>query len=596
MKIYWTLISTLVMLLCSGSRLIAQENPIDSTYAFVNVQLIPMNQAGSIPGQTVLVHNQRIQAIGPKGEVILPPNTIIIDGTGLYLLPGLTDAHVHLDDKIGARPDFGDAPLFLASGITSVLNLRGEPIHLQWKKSITLGKLLAPNLYTSSEFVNEPRIQTIQEAEAEVERHLREGYDLIKFREVIDFETHRQLTTAGMPEAAYLHLNEKARHMNLPLVGHAPYRVGLTGMLQAGQYLAHLNELSNLYFLPPLDFSQGVFMLLGKYTLVLLIVLAFLWGLGKALGMALPDPSGFKILNSCKSSTLAIFLVLLAPLIALLWILVVPPGLAFGSITLLLALSLLGLFFLLLVILFFIRSIEIIKNVSGYTISKTLMTLILLTALGYSVAVVYWIPFAWRGSDMVMSAVARKCKASGIWVQSTLICQEIYLANKEGYRSHEIAHHPDLTYLPKLLQDRWVGFAHWQRPVTTQLWQRQGDFNKRLLATLNREGVPIMAGTDALGVPLNIPGISLHMEMQLLQESGLSNAEILWTATVAAAQFMGQENEFGTINIGKRADLLLVDGNPLENLTCLQKPKGVMVRGKWLPQERLEHMLNSLAQ
>ena len=103
-----------------------------------------------------------------------------------------------------------------------------------------------------------------------------------------------------------------------------------------------------------------------------------------------------------------------------------------------------------------------------------------------------------------------------------------------------------------------------------------------------------MAGTDAMGAPLIIPGISLHRELQLLLESGLSASEVLWTATVGPAKFLGKEDEFGTIAVGKRADLLLVDGNPLVDLNNLLKLKGVMVRGIWLPKDKLNQMLEEL--
>ena len=89
--------------------------------------------------------------------------------------------HVHLDSLVQARPKFGDAPLFLAYGITTVLNLRGEPEHLAWRQRIRNGKLLAPNLYTSGEFINEPRERTPDEVEREIVSQFRAGYDVIKY-------------------------------------------------------------------------------------------------------------------------------------------------------------------------------------------------------------------------------------------------------------------------------------------------------------------------------------------------------------------------------------------------------------------------------
>ncbi|MGA2858094.1 MAG: amidohydrolase family protein [Candidatus Sulfotelmatobacter sp.] len=107
--------------------------------------------------------------------------------------------------------------------------------------------------------------------------------------------------------------------------------------------------------------------------------------------------------------------------------------------------------------------------------------------------------------------------------------------------------------------------------------------------------MPLLLGTDALGAPLAIPGASAHQELQLLVESGLTPYEALRTATVNPAKFLGKEDEFGTITVGKRADLLLVSGNPLADIHTLQNPVGVMVRGQWLPAEKLQDMLGALA-
>ena len=91
-----------------------------------------------------------------------------------------------------------------------------------------------------------------------------------------------------------------------------------------------------------------------------------------------------------------------------------------------------------------------------------------------------------------------------------------------------------------------------------------------------------------------IPGSSLVRELTLLQLSGLTPFETIRTATVNSAKFLGKENEFGTIAVGKRADLILLDGNPLEELSAFSEPLGVMVRGKWLSREHLDTLLAKL--
>src|SRR5258707_15165443 len=142
-------------------------------------------------------------------------------------------------------------------------------------------------------------------------------------------------------------------------------------------------------------------------------------------------------------------------------------------------------------------------------------------------------------------------------------------------------------------------------PSTRQGWReepkpgiplnRLTGFNQKVAGALHRNGVPIMAGTDAMGLPLVAPGSSLHRELQLLSESGLSPYEVIRSATVVPAAFLGKTKEFGTIAVGQRADILLLASSPLENLEVLKRPMGVMVRGRWLPRQKLDELLKPLA-
>src|SRR5882762_1680257 len=118
---------------------------------------------------------------------------------------------------------------------------------------------------------------------------------------------------------------------------------------------------------------------------------------------------------------------------------------------------------------------------------------------------------------------------------------------------------------------------------------------KKVTGALYRAGVPLMAGTDAMGLPLIVPGASLQRELDLLTESGLTPYEAIRAATVAPAAFLRKEKEFGTVALGERADLLLVEGNPLQNLDTLKQPIGVMARGHWLTREHLKQLLTALA-
>ena len=84
----------------------------------------------------------------------------------------MTDADIHLDEASGARPDFGDGPLYLAAGITSVVNMRGDEASLELRRRIELGELIAPSLYTAGEFINEPNVTSPEQVAQETARQV----------------------------------------------------------------------------------------------------------------------------------------------------------------------------------------------------------------------------------------------------------------------------------------------------------------------------------------------------------------------------------------------------------------------------------------
>ena len=149
---------------------------------------------------------------------------------------------------------------------------------------------------------------------------------------------------------------------------------------------------------------------------------------------------------------------------------------------------------------------------------------------------------------------------------------------------------PVVDYVTPSLRQAWRAEPRSGIPLN-----RLTGFEQKVAGMLHRRGVPIMAGTDAMGLPLVPPGSSLQKELQLLLASGLSPYEVIRSATVVPAAFLGRSNEFGTIAVGHRADLLLVAGNPLESLEPLKRPIGVMVRGRWLPRKTLDGLVMPLA-
>ncbi|RSK39060.1 amidohydrolase family protein [Mangrovimonas spongiae] len=116
----------------------------------------------------------------------------------------------------------------------------------------------------------------------------------------------------------------------------------------------------------------------------------------------------------------------------------------------------------------------------------------------------------------------------------------------------------------------------------------QHDFHLKIIKQLHEAGVPIICSTDA-GIGITLPGYSIHKELSFYKEAGLSNYDVLKTATVNAAQTHKIMNNMGTIEVGKVANLLLVDANPLSNLSTMQTPKTVFIKGKKLEETHLDY-------
>jgi imidazolonepropionase-like amidohydrolase len=105
-------------------------------------------------------------------------------------------------------------------------------------------------------------------------------------------------------------------------------------------------------------------------------------------------------------------------------------------------------------------------------------------------------------------------------------------------------------------------------------------------------------GTDSPQM-FNVPGFALHRELGVMAAAGLSNYEILRSGTASvrryAREHLGVDDAFGIVAPGQRADLVLLAGNPLEDLDNLTDRVGVMVRGRWVPREEIDAGLEALA-
>lgn len=141
--------------------------------------------------------------------------------------------------------------------------------------------------------------------------------------------------------------------------------------------------------------------------------------------------------------------------------------------------------------------------------------------------------------------------------------------------------------------------ARWERifkdgypAAGDKLSARRWEVSRQIVKTFHAAGVRILAGTDA-PMPQVYPGFALHKELELLVEAGLSPADALRSATIWPAEFLGMSDSIGSVAAGTRADLLLLDGNPLSDITQTQRIRAVVLDGRLLLRADLDRLLNA---
>jgi len=147
--------------------------------------------------------------------------------------------------------------------------------------------------------------------------------------------------------------------------------------------------------------------------------------------------------------------------------------------------------------------------------------------------------------------------------------------------------------MPKDMVERWVQSVD-ERVSSSDpgLLRRLAELRRRILAALHEGGARILLGTDSPQI-FSVPGFSIHREMQFYVDSGMSPYEVLSSGTRVVGDYFGEN--FGTVTVGESADLILVDGNPLEDVKNVSRISGVMARGKYVSREEIEKRLEAIA-
>lgn len=192
-----------------------------------------------------------------------------------------------------------------------------------------------------------------------------------------------------------------------------------------------------------------------------------------------------------------------------------------------------------------------------------------------------------------LPAIVARVKASGVAMVPTQILMDNYANDATG---DELTAFPEFKYwVPQQVQVWRNNKNNYlaQAPVSREQRQEFIGLRRRILKSLYDAGVPFLLGSDAPQL-WNVPGFSAHRELGALVAAGLTPFQALKTGTVDVASFMGEEGRAGIVRAGARADLMLLDGNPLESIANTLRINGVMINGRWIGPAEREQMLKAL--
>lgn len=161
----------------------------------------------------------------------------------------------------------------------------------------------------------------------------------------------------------------------------------------------------------------------------------------------------------------------------------------------------------------------------------------------------------------------------------------------------EYAAQPEMKYMPEDQIEKWV--ASKTRMIEADnfneaQWRKCIDIREKCLLALHRKGKGLILGSDAPQV-FNVPGFSIHHELEDMLDVGLTPLEAIQTGTINAAKYFNMEGQFGEILENASADLILVNNNPLEDLSTIKSHVGVVVRGRRLSPEEITKELEEIA-
>src|SRR5882672_9733011 len=424
----------------------------DADFVFDHVTLIPMTRKIAQPDMSVVVRDGSIVAIVKARKSDRYRSAKHIDGSGMFLMPGLSDMHVHLRMP---PQDFFD--LSLASGVTTVFNMGagdggGKIDHLSLRASLAAGTMDGPRYLVSGPQIESDSIKSLNDVNRILQENGERHYDSIKIHGDLSPEIYNALING-------------AREKGFRITGHGQHMMPLAQTLRM-DCVEHVEEL--LYISRDTTLGQEA---------------------------------------------------------------------KFGA--------------------------EVDGNINNF-----------LTAYYHNLSRVE--DHAYRAQVVKQVADSRKYWDPTLIIYSMI---PIYVSD-DSFAA--LADDPRLAYLPESMRRESLDkekneYRAGLVPVFSTFLRSVGDHSSvkdhfdhslKLLLTLTKElhdaGVPLLVGSDAFGAL--VPGFAQHQEMELFVKAGMTPYEALQAATVNPARYLGEYDHAGTIEVGKRADFILLGANPMDNI------------------------------
>ncbi len=198
-----------------------------------------------------------------------------------------------------------------------------------------------------------------------------------------------------------------------------------------------------------------------------------------------------------------------------------------------------------------------------------------------------------QAEEAKIAAIVAATRHADTWNVPT---QSLFVNVVSADSASDMSARPEMRYMPAETVRRW---ANSKNDVTTDSEYRLGtairaiDIRRKLIKALQDSGAGLLLGSDSPQI-FNVPGFSIHRELQYLVDAGLTPYEALLTGTVNPARFFGRSNIAGTVETGRVADLVLLDANPLEDISAARRVHGVMLRGRWISKTEINTILEAL--